>query len=446
MSKIRRVLFSDGFSSETTPSSSIVTGSDFLVGAGVPSAGLGKDGDYYLQSDSGQIYLKTTGSWSVDSTMSLPASIITNIAAGNIVATDIQTAINELDTEKLALTGGTISGSLTVSTDLTVTGDLQVDGTTTTLNTATLDVEDANITVNNAGSQATADSNNAGITVEMSDATDVEIGYDSTLTSRFAIGDVGSTKEIADVSSAQTFTNKQNHLTVTTETTTATIANTTDVVLASDSGGDYSLTLPAASGITGKVIEIKKTTDTTNTITIDGNASETIDGDLTTTINTQNEVLRLVSDGTNWEILERRIPSIWTSFTPTGGWTANITYTGRWRRVGDSMEIQYSVATQASAPTPTVTASFAMISGYTVDTAKLTATAGNAWGSSDVVILEAGQTIWGGNWTISGSTFIIYAGRVTGRDDAVTTTTPFTFGTGDFITAIVKVPITGWKG
>lgn len=42
------------------------------------------------------------------------ASGITNTPAGNIAATNVQDAINELDTEKLALTGGTLTGNLTV--------------------------------------------------------------------------------------------------------------------------------------------------------------------------------------------------------------------------------------------------------------------------------------------------------------------------------------------
>lgn len=100
------------------------------------------------------------------------------------------------------------AGNKTFDNDVIVTGDLTVNGTTTTINTATLDVTDANITVNNGGNQATADSNDAGITVEMSDATDAIIGYDSTLASKFQIGEVGSTAEIADVSSVQTFQNK----------------------------------------------------------------------------------------------------------------------------------------------------------------------------------------------------------------------------------------------
>lgn len=94
------------------------------------------------------------------------------------------------------------------SDNVTIPGDLTVSGTTTTINTSTLDVEDANITVNNGGDQSTADSNVAGLTVEMSDATDARIGYDSSTTSKFKCGESGSEVEIADISSSQVITNK----------------------------------------------------------------------------------------------------------------------------------------------------------------------------------------------------------------------------------------------
>ena len=94
------------------------------------------------------------------------------------------------------------------SDNMIVGGNLTVSGTTTTINTATLDVEDANITINNGGTQATADAQDSGLTIEMSDATDVVIGYDSTLASRMKLGDSGSEAEIATVSHTQTLTNK----------------------------------------------------------------------------------------------------------------------------------------------------------------------------------------------------------------------------------------------
>jgi cytoskeletal protein CcmA (bactofilin family) len=102
-----------------------------------------------------------------------------------------------------------INTDTTIDGSLTVTGNLQVDGTTTTVNSDVLDVVDANVTINKGGNQASADADDAGITVEMSDATDARIGYDSTLASKFKIGEVGSESEIVDADSAQTVSNKQ---------------------------------------------------------------------------------------------------------------------------------------------------------------------------------------------------------------------------------------------
>jgi hypothetical protein len=68
--------------------------------------------------------------------------------------------------------------------------------------------QDASIVLNKNGTKAGADSAKAGFEIEMSDNTNARIGYDSTKTSRFVIGEVGSEKEIVDVSSVQTITNK----------------------------------------------------------------------------------------------------------------------------------------------------------------------------------------------------------------------------------------------
>lgn len=130
------------------------------------------------------------------------ASAIEVTPAGGIGSINVANALNELDGEKYDKTGGTVSGSVTI------TGDLTVNGTTTSVNSTTLDVADSNITVNNGGDQATADLNDAGLTVEMSDATDAVIGYDSTTTSKFRIGESGSTEEILTTNHTQDVTNK----------------------------------------------------------------------------------------------------------------------------------------------------------------------------------------------------------------------------------------------
>tara|TARA_R100000049_G_C1937592_1_gene81510 strand:- start:294 stop:1505 length:1212 start_codon:yes stop_codon:yes gene_type:complete len=69
------------------------------------------------------------------------------------------------------------------------------------------------------------------------------------------------------------------------------------------SGGDFTVTLPAASGNSGKRIWIKLTTGTANTLTVDGASGETIDGAATITLDTQYDSLTLLCDGSNWHVI-----------------------------------------------------------------------------------------------------------------------------------------------
>jgi len=65
--------------------------------------------------------------------------------------------------------------------------------------------------------------------------------------------------------------------------------------------GTFTVTLYAASGNSGNVIQVKNVS--TGTITIDANASETIDGATTQTISARYTSLSMVCDGTNWHII-----------------------------------------------------------------------------------------------------------------------------------------------
>jgi ribosomal protein S4E len=69
------------------------------------------------------------------------------------------------------------------------------------------------------------------------------------------------------------------------------------------SGGAKTITLPTAAGISGKIYRIKKSDSSANTVTIDGNASETINGATTVVISYQNSCASVQSDDTNWNII-----------------------------------------------------------------------------------------------------------------------------------------------
>lgn len=101
------------------------------------------------------------------------------------------------------------------------------------------------------------------------------------------------------------------NLSVRSVSTTGNVLLTDDLLLCDATGGAFTLTLPTASGNDGKVFEFFKNDTVFTQVTIDGNGAETIGGSTTTTIDTEAENLKIVSDGTNWQILDRRIPFDW---------------------------------------------------------------------------------------------------------------------------------------
>ena len=82
-----------------------------------------------------------------------------------------------------------------------------------------------------------------------------------------------------------------------------TLDTTHHVVTCDASGGAFTVTLPASSGITGRVYHIKKTDSSGNAVTVDGNAAETIDGAATAALSAQYESIQISCDGSNWHII-----------------------------------------------------------------------------------------------------------------------------------------------
>ena len=102
-----------------------------------------------------------------------------------VTNTDVDVSVANLKTRLAggfgsnAVTIGDSSDVVTIGNDLTVTGDLIVSGTTTTLNTANLTVEDNNIILS-SGNTTSAAINGAGITLEGGSGSDATITYNTT--------------------------------------------------------------------------------------------------------------------------------------------------------------------------------------------------------------------------------------------------------------------------
>jgi len=74
-------------------------------------------------------------------------------------------------------------------------------------------------------------------------------------------------------------------------------------ILIDAASGNITVTLPAASTVTGIIYNIKKIDGSMNTVTVDGNGSETIDDGLTAVLTTQYESISVQNDGVSWWIL-----------------------------------------------------------------------------------------------------------------------------------------------
>lgn len=138
----------------------------------------------------------------------------------------------------------------------------------------------------------------------------------------------------------------------------------------------------------------------------------------------------------------------WTAYTPTGGWNTNVTYTGFWRRVGDTMEVQFLVSC-AGAPNnarPTIS----LPAGYTIDTDKLLSIAaadpiiGSAFALNNTGTTYPLSTLYNDTSSVR-LNFLDEVSSVVVLADMADNITPFTFGADDELRGFFKVPISGWR-
>ncbi len=135
--------------------------------------------------------------------------------------------------------------------------------------------------------------------------------------------------------------------------------------------------------------------------------------------------------------------SDWVSFTPTGIWSANTTYTGQYRRVGSNIEVMAHVALTGA---PTGSFSISLPTGLTINTTTLMSGSsyytpvGLATGThSGLPYLFEMNVIVG---AVVGDSIASSIGLVT----AVNATTPITWANGDFVDVIFSVPVNEWAG
>lgn len=88
--------------------------------------------------------------------------------------------------------------------------------------------------------------------------------------------------------------------------------------LIDSSGGNVTATLPAASSVYNGFRVHFKAVDLSNDVTLDGNGSETIDGETTYSISAVDDSITLICDGSNWQILSTNAEVAASSETVSG--------------------------------------------------------------------------------------------------------------------------------
>lgn len=131
----------------------------------------------------------------------------------------------------------------------------------------------------------------------------------------------------------------------------------------------------------------------------------------------------------------------WQSYTPTGSWVSNTTYTGRWRRVGDTMQIQALVSLSGA---PSGTFSVNLPSGYTMDTNKITSTVVGAGSFGQAHANDTGVNNYVGDVVYASTTSVNVVGS-SGSAALWSSTVPFSFNNADSVQLEFSLPISGWS-
>lgn len=134
------------------------------------------------------------------------------------------------------------------------------------------------------------------------------------------------------------------------------------------------------------------------------------------------------------------------SFVPTGSWTTNTTYTGKWRRVGDVAEVTYDISYSGAPDAGSLTVN--LPSGLVIDTDKLEADFNIP--SYQGVHIDSGSTSrecvaeFLSTTSVTLRSYENISGTVVNQT-TINNTSPFTIANGDSTEITIRVPISGWS-
>ena len=138
----------------------------------------------------------------------------------------------------------------------------------------------------------------------------------------------------------------------------------------------------------------------------------------------------------------------WTTYTPTGTWVSgNETYTGKWRRVGQNMEVEFNIALSGAPTSADLTIDIP--SDYTIDTSVLLNVGTYSKIEGNCNISDTGTTVFTGTFEYGDTNSVkvmcnLASATYVKSSTAVTQAAPMTFANTDFIHGWFSVPIVGW--
>lgn len=136
----------------------------------------------------------------------------------------------------------------------------------------------------------------------------------------------------------------------------------------------------------------------------------------------------------------------WHDFTPTGAWTTNTTYTGKKRRVGDSLEFEINIDFTGAPNSATLTIN--LPSGLSIDTSKIDTDFDNSnlgqASLSDSGVLHPAKVRYSSSTAVQPMYIRSEGSSNPSRLIAINQTAPFTIASGDKIHLRALVPISGW--
>ena len=156
------------------------------------------------------------------------------------------------------------------------------------------------------------------------------------------------------------------------------------------------------------------------------------------------------STNTSWLGLTY-LSSAWIAFTPTGSWSTNTTYQGAYRRDGSDLLVSIAITLSGAPTSAALTVNVpASLSVYQATDSMVITSTSRATSLGDIQLKDASATtfFWSGRVLYNNSSTVRFDYEDDGagglQSAAITQAAPFTFATGDEITAVFRIPINGW--